>query len=257
MIKKALMVGINKYPGCPLQGCVNDVHNVGAVLKTLDFKLENVKFMLDSDATTANILDALNWLKDGIVGGDTVLFDYSGHGATVPDTDGDEPDGVHNCICPVDFDFTPEHMIIDKQFVKIFSTLPTGVIFNWISDSCHSGHLSREMTLHVPRHFPVPLEIARDINSRLARGAVSRGMVAGHLDVGYVAGCRSKQTSADTVIDGKPAGALTGYFLKEYKNSPKAPLVQLVLNTSMALEKDGYKQKPKADGARVRMPFLG
>jgi hypothetical protein len=58
----------------------------------LDLKPNNIKFLMGANATTANILDALNWLKDGVVVGDKVLFYFRGHGATVPDTDGDEPD---------------------------------------------------------------------------------------------------------------------------------------------------------------------
>lgn len=33
MGKKALIVGIDEYPGCPLRGCVNDANSVASLLE--------------------------------------------------------------------------------------------------------------------------------------------------------------------------------------------------------------------------------
>ena len=49
MSRKALVVGIDNYSGCPLHGCVNDACNVAELLKTHangDKNFEDVNFFL-------------------------------------------------------------------------------------------------------------------------------------------------------------------------------------------------------------------
>jgi hypothetical protein len=261
MANRALLVGINAYPGCPLRGCVNDVHNMADYLvKQLGWLADWITILTDADATTANIRAALGRLVAASQPGDGLLNHYSGHGANTPDAAGDESDDVHDVICPVDFDWTPAHMITDKEFLALFSQLPPGVRFNWISDSCHSGHLDRGFDLsgRTAKCFPMPADIRAKIYERFASGGVRRGLVNGLLDVGFVSGCQSSQTSADTVIDGQPAGALTGYLLQSLRAEPPAtPLNVVVSATVTALAEDGYDQVPQCDGARAALPLLG
>ena len=45
-MKKAFLVGINKYSSAPLNGCVNDIIGMFQVLTTkFGFKAENIKVM--------------------------------------------------------------------------------------------------------------------------------------------------------------------------------------------------------------------
>ena len=69
MSKRALLVGINSYPGCPLQGCVNDVHNMEAFLQGQGFE---TKHLLDHDATTKNVIAELKSLIKSTKEGDSV-----------------------------------------------------------------------------------------------------------------------------------------------------------------------------------------
>ena len=60
-MKKALLVGINKYSSAPLNGCINDVVGMFQVLTTkFDFKAENIKVLIDHEATRTNILSGLS-----------------------------------------------------------------------------------------------------------------------------------------------------------------------------------------------------
>jgi len=260
-MNRALLVGINAYPGCPLAGCVNDVQHMAEFLVSAHgFQESDIRLLTDARATTGAILDRLAWLVGGVQAGDRILFHYSGHGATFAGRNAaGEVDGVDDVICPVDFDWSPERMIADFQFVRIFEAMPPGVLFNWISDSCHSGHLDRQMPAPVirPRAFPVPADMAWRVRTARARGLAPRGIVGELLDVGFVSGCSSDQTSADTWIDGEAQGALTGYLLKQLKVLPsESPLKEIVAVTAAALNRDGYDQVPQADGARAGMPFL-
>jgi len=262
-IDKVLQVGINTYPGCPLAGCINDVSNVKGVLTSRYGVMEgNIKALLDRDATTQNILKALDWLVD-VPPGARILFQFSGHGSQVPTSDPSEPDGLSEIICPVDLAWSPDHYITDKQFVQVFSRIPQGVLFNWLSDSCHSGDISRDMVvaLGVPRaavrHIPPPAHILQEVRRRMAK-KLARAVVAGKLDVGYVSGCRSDQTSTDAYIMGRPCGAFTHFFVKALTSMPKeASLESVVTETRKLLVQNGYEQVPQCEGTRAGRPFLG
>lgn len=283
MSRKALIIGINAYPGMPLSGCVNDAANMANMLmQNYGFSSAEVCLLTDSQATTANIMAKLNWLVDGAKAGDQIVFHYSGHGAQVPTGDHSEPDGLSECICPVDFDWSSPHMIIDKQFVQIFGRLPAGVIFNWASDSCHSGDLDRDIKMpKKPRHklspmriwdklcfwkkptpviksksMPPPVHVILGVAKAKAKGCKSKGFVGTVLDVGFVSGCKSTQTSADTFVGGQACGALTYYFVKTLKANPTLSLAQIVANVNAELARNGYSQQPQAEGARAGKPWL-
>ena len=55
---KALLIGINKYPNCPLNGCVNDVNDMANFLvQQYKFNPDNIRMLTDERATTAAILE--------------------------------------------------------------------------------------------------------------------------------------------------------------------------------------------------------
>lgn len=261
---RAVCIGINKYPGCPLSGCVNDANDVhDFLIKVYGFKPDQIRVLTDGDATCENIKAAAQWLVDGAKAGDRRLFHYSGHGAedAVLNFQND-PDHLNQMICPVDFDWSPAHEVIDKQFVEIFSKFPPGVLFNWLSDSCHSGDLDKAFPKNgrksVAKQYPnVPDEVKKRVQAVKAKGIKSRGMVGGKLDVGYVSGCKADQTSADTQDEtGRPCGALTNYFLQSMKTLAEKPLSDVVSDVDKNLARDQYDQVPQAEGARTSRPFL-
>ena len=83
------------------------------------------------------------------------------------------------------------------------------------------------------------------------------------MDVGFVSGCRSDQTSADTEVvtpggELRPVGALTHYLLETLRSKPKkTKLKDLVKITRQRLARLGYTQRPQAEGRRINKPFLG
>jgi len=268
--EKALLVGINAYPGAPLNGCVNDVEDIAQFLVIQHgFKEENIRMLVDGRATTSAILERLEWLAATKEGG-KAYFHYSGHGAQVPSRNGDgEVDNQLEVICPVDFDWSEDHMITDKQFVEIFKKMPAGVHFNWLSDSCHSGDLDRFMprpgdetnpvrVLGV-RRYPIPRDMAW--RQRIARTMkLERAMVGNQLDVGFMSGCKSDQTSADAEIGGRPCGAFTHFFLEAWRQSGSpysTKMSDLCAKTSSLLAGSGFRQEPTCSGARAGLPLFG
>jgi len=175
-----------------------------------------------------------------------------------------ELDGKDEVICPVDFDWTDHHMIRDKEFDKLFSGVPAGVEFVWISDSCHSGDLERDIPPRNSRfrRYPVPADIRWRQITAAKIGISGMGMNQGAAapNVALVAGCKSTQTSADAVFNRRPNGALTYYLLKELggANALRKPLATIVKEVSQALGKAKFSQKPQLDGspAIAAQPFL-
>lgn len=254
---RALLVGINAYPGCPLSGCVNDVMDMkNLLISKYGFSPDSIIVLIDGEATTEAILDKLKWLC-GATSGSRVLFHYSGHGTQVPSNT--EADGLSECVCPVDFDWTPEHMITDKQLVDILKSMPSGVRFNWCSDSCHSGDLDRNI-LNPKKLFPWNSAIHKIVMERRAKKNISssfRSLANGGLDVGYISGCKADQTSADTQSNGRPCGAFTHFLIEAIQALPNnATPVDLCKEIVNRLARSGYDQVPQVDGSQQRLPFL-
>lgn len=264
MADKALLVGINDYPSAPLKGCVNDALDMADLITTrYGFNPSGVRLLCDKRATTNGIKQRLHWLCDAGPG-DRILFHFSGHGVQVTSRDKytHEIDGLDETICPYDFDWSAKRRITDTWFYRFFrKKVAKGVRFYWIADCCHSGTMTRSLTQveQVPRQYPVPADLLwrqRSIDEKGIENK-SRALVRGKLDVGFVAGCMDRQTSADTSIGGRPCGALTSFFIANLKRMPKrTTLTKIVATTALQLKKKGYPQVPQADGARKRKPFL-
>jgi hypothetical protein len=262
-MKKALLVGINNYDGCPLRGCVNDTLRLGDFLVMhRDFSHDNVRMLHDERATTANILERLEWLLHKAAPGDVLVYQESGHGTQVPTRNPEgEMDGLDEVFCPYDFNWQDEYMIRDKQFFQMFSLIPNGVRLFWISDSCHSGDMTRNMPrrIYTSKTFKRPPDIAwrndsaKRKNLRSYRSAGSVGLP----NVGYISGCRSDQTSADTQDNsGKPCGALTDHLVNALERLPReTTLKSLVDSVSLNLYSDGYDQQPQCEGGLQGVPF--
>lgn len=80
----ALLIGVGEYPHLPERfdlrdGPANDLALLSQTLVNKGVKPENVKILLDSQATVEGILNALDGLYENIPCGDQVLIHFSGH----------------------------------------------------------------------------------------------------------------------------------------------------------------------------------
>jgi len=69
------------------------------------FGTADIKTLLDTQATKKNMQAGIKALITGASKGDTLVLHYSGHGANVPDKNGDEADGRDEILCPHDLDW--------------------------------------------------------------------------------------------------------------------------------------------------------
>ncbi|MCY6382445.1 caspase family protein [Hoeflea prorocentri] len=144
--RRALLVGINAYPNEQdrLEGCVNDVFKISAVLQECGFKPEEIRTCLDSRATADGILERLEWLLDEPASGAERVFYFSGHGAQIPEYgEHHEPDRLLETLVPWDFDWTRETAITDDRIFQWYSQLPYDMRLALIFDACHSGGMTR------------------------------------------------------------------------------------------------------------------
>ncbi len=270
MADKALLVGINSYayPN-ELQGCLNDVQGMARFLvEKAGFQDANIRLLVDARATAQAIRERLRWLVCDAAPEDRLIFHFSGHGALLPlrSPDG-EVEKVHDCICPIDFDFTVEHALVDEHFNELFSTLPDGVRFYWISDSCHSGQLvTRDMgaasarsrqfkarTFHMPMDLQWRLSTAR--HKGLAMGSLPD--VTSALNLALISGCRSDEVSADDFIDGGYHGVLSYFLLQELDANASSDISHLHARLAEAIRKAGYAQNSQlvANRSLSGLPF--
>lgn len=261
---KILLTGINKYTGVPLDGCVNDVLNLAELMpREYHVSDENIRLLVDERATKWNIMERLKWLVDGAKAGDRLFFLFSGHGSQVSNRlSTGEVDQLSEIICPVDMQWDPDHYITDYELYNIFKHIPEGVKFGWMNDSCHSGGLtSLERDFHNPpvqksKYLPPPEDILWRV--RVAKG---KNLITTReekkLNVQFVSGCKSNQTSADTVIDGKPCGAMTYFFTKNLVKMKDRSFKDIVIKTVQDLRSNHYQQEPQAEGGLIAIPFWG
>ncbi len=141
---RALVIGINSYTKSPLEGCKTDADNMYQFIQEVwGYQSSQIRRLTDGQATRQAILAAFDeWLIGGSRPGDRVLFYYSGHGYHLPDDNGDEDDGQDEVLCPVDSESKTTNMIRDDELNAQLRQL-TGRQVIVISDSCHSGTLTR------------------------------------------------------------------------------------------------------------------
>ena len=136
--RKAVCVGINKYPTAPLNGCVADAELWAQTLENLDFE---TRILTDDQATREGILNALEALVAGGQPGDVLVFQFAGHGTQVKDLDGDEDDDRDEALCPVDI--AEGRFVIDDDIWAVLGKLTAGVNLTVFLDCCHSGSATR------------------------------------------------------------------------------------------------------------------
>lgn len=107
--------------------------------------------LLTGQATAANVVAAITAAAKSLKSGDYFLLTYSGHGGQVPDTNGDETDPGRQDETWVLFD----RQLIDDELWSLWKKFRAGVRIFVLSDSCHSGTVTRQMPAF-PISGPMP-----------------------------------------------------------------------------------------------------
>jgi len=268
MNTKALLVGINKYPDPrnSLRGCINDILDLEYFIsdKNKVYAKEHIKKLMDQNATKKGILQQIEWLIQGAAPGDQLLFHYSGHGAQTPTLHtAIEKDGLDEIICPYDFNGTNETMIRDKEFASLFASIPRGVHFIWISDSCHAEDLSRDPfntgELSYRNFMGTSNSIFNKERNHKTRETLKLPAIIKSQDLNgaLLSACESHQLSTDAIINKRYNGAFTHYLIENLSmhgaNKPMELIIKLV---NVDLKHNGYDQIAQSEGALTHKTFF-
>jgi metacaspase-1 len=120
----------------PLAACEFDANDMAAIARTRAIK---PTVLLTKKATRAALLAGMRSAAKALKSGDFFLLTYSGHGGQVPDIDGDEPDHKDETWCLYD------GQLLDDELYFELSRFAAGVRVLVLSDSCHSGSVTRDM----------------------------------------------------------------------------------------------------------------
>jgi hypothetical protein len=239
----SLHLGLNAVSGAayegwtgPLAACEFDATDMAALAKGQGMKST---VLLTKKATRAALLAGMRSAAKALKSGDLFFLSYSGHGGQVPDTNKDEPDKKDETWCLYD------GQLIDDELYLELSRFAAGVRVLVLSDSCHSGSVTRERAppppppgqrpklmpeavgarvyaAHKVFYDKLQASVARDAkrvdpDAALAQVAVTGTAATATALVGsfkpavlLISGCQDNQTS----MDGEHNGAFTEKLLK-------------------------------------------
>jgi hypothetical protein len=239
----SLHIGLNGVSGGayggwtgPLAACEADANDMTAISKQQGMRPTT---LLTKKATRAAVLAEMRKAAQLLAEGDLFFLSYSGHGGQVPDVNGDEDDKKDETWCLYD------GQLIDDELYAELGKFKAGVRILVLSDSCHSGTVTREAILppatiptQRPKNMPdavamrtyrehqafydkLQKDVARDAgkpvidpDNALAQLAVSGRLsaIADKFDASLIliSGCQDNQTS----MDGEHNGAFTEQLLK-------------------------------------------
>lgn len=219
----SLHIGVNEvnaehYGGWsgPLACCEKDAEDMIGLASAQGFAAST---LLTADATRGAVAAAIRQAAREMEPGDLFLVSYSGHGGQVPDVDGDEKDMKDETWCLHD------GQLLDDELNILWSEFKPGVRLWVISDSCHSGTVTKGNAMRVdppdpslgePRFMPREPALEtfrrnRDFYARLqARLPNPRPRI--QACVRLFSGCQEDQYSYESDGNGRFTAALKKHF---------------------------------------------
>lgn len=252
MAHRALCVGINDYPvrGMKLRGCRNDARAwARALVDHYDVASGDVTMLLDDEATKRRIINGVKKLVKGAEKGDRLVFTNSGHGTYIADENGDEP-RYDEALCPYNCD---DHLIVDDDLREILDEMPSGVRFTVISDSCHSGSVTRMAPVGAARkrrvRFASPALMGRSV-SPLVDAQGTRGLRSeSSMKELLISGCMDSEYAFDDKFGSRYHGAMTFHALASLKaHGWKMRYDDWVTDVNARLRDDMFDQHPQLEG---------
>lgn len=129
------------YPGTGNElTCTQDGNNMEALARNCG--VQDITKLTDNECHKQAVVSAIQQVASRCGSGDYFVFNYSGHGTSVQDRDGDEDDGMDEALClvtpqgTIDFDA----FMTDDEFAELItSCVPEDVEILILCDCCHSG----------------------------------------------------------------------------------------------------------------------
>lgn len=200
-----------------LNACEADALSMRALAEGLGYSHESLHTRV---AVREAVLASIRQAASALGAGDIFMLTYAGHGGQLPDRNGDEDDMIDETWCLYD------GQLSDDELYRELSAFEEGVRVLVVSDSCHSGTVTRasvnadgkvelvEAEPELPaRAMPRSVASAtyaahRTFYDELQRG-IDRAVAAKvRAAVRLLSGCQDNQTSADGTFNGLFTGTL-------------------------------------------------
>ncbi len=183
----AVIIGISDYAGdeYDLEFCDDDALDFyNALITVYSWNPSNIKLLINEQATKANILSAIDWMRANEDSNDEVIFFYSGHGSVSRSNADNDPERKDECIIPYEIEIS--YYIWDGDFSEEFSTFESTRIFFYF-DSCYAGGMtdlagSGRLICMACRESQVSYEVSTYENGQFTYYFVDQGMLAGKAD---------------------------------------------------------------------------
>jgi hypothetical protein len=147
----SLHVGVNNvdashYDGWDgaLNACEFDANDMQSIASSRGFEST---VLLTQEATSHAVVRAMERAAQELDAGDLLLVTYSGHGGQVPDRDDGDSDEVDRSD---ETWLLYDRQLVDDELYGLWATFRPGVRILVISDSCHSGTVTRNIDADVP-----------------------------------------------------------------------------------------------------------
>lgn len=145
-----------------LESCPKDAMDMQEIADSQNFEST---LLLTEEATRDNVKNAIQEASEQLEEGDMLFLSYSGHGGTLPDENQDEGanDYADETWCLYD------GQLLDDELLQLWSLFAEGVRVFVISDSCHSGTVTKaapspeEQAQSKAQIKAIPYSKARDI----------------------------------------------------------------------------------------------
>ncbi len=248
-IQKAVVIGIDKYDPegrggrwVNLDGCANDALSVKQVLESrYGFRDENIKVLLNSEASRDNILDGFNNLLASCESGDIAVIYYAGHGSQVKNSMSEEKDLKDETMVPAD-SYLGAKDIRDKELAAVFNKFADkGVILTILYDCCHSGSIGRgSPSANPPKMRHIEEDLSYDAKDpSLPAPPEKRGVL-------IISASQDFEFASEQIDDkGTPHGAFTIALLQSLTTLPVNSSASDIFSSLRAIMKyNGKKQEP-------------
>lgn len=126
----------NHYGGwsSPLKACENDANDMHTLAAGAGFRS---RLLVAADATRGAVTGVIEAAADELAAGDIFFLTFAGHGGQLKDMDGDEADGKDETWVLYD------GQLLDDELSVLWAAFDPGVRILVLSDSCHSGSVSK------------------------------------------------------------------------------------------------------------------
>lgn len=208
----SLHLGLNAVDPCSydgawegrLVGAVQDAEDMYAIACAQGFQASK---LLEEAVTREAVIKAIRCASETLQAGDILLLTYAGHGGRLPDKSGDESDGYDETWCLYD------GHLLDDELNLLWQGFAAGVRILVISDSCHSGTVTRG-AIGQPRAMPDKVAVdtwrnRREFYRDLLEGMETDCTAPPAASVRLLSACREDQSAYD--------GLPNGFFTKTLK----------------------------------------